>query len=272
MVLFSCQKEIDFDFESPADGGVGNPNGNLLVKATQITLSTNDTNFIGVKWNSANKLIEYSTNGKVNGFPTKFTSTINRGSDGKIQTIVSKTELQNTIMDSIVYKVSYKPATSQLAYVTSTQHSFLGDIEDSTFYTYNAAGRVVTKETHQALFGPMMPSVRQTYEYDGNGNVTKINSFEFTGSGFAPSGTSTYTYTTHKSAITLGEESFIILGGENVSVNGISKLETDATSSGNAYTLTTSNVVYNSFDRPSEAIISVTPNPPGYQVKVLYYY
>ncbi len=269
MFLFSCQKEISFDLPQDNDP-VGNQNGNLLVKALQITLNSNDTNVLGLKWNAANRLIEYTTNGVVNGFPTKATHQFIRSADNKILEVISSTALQGTIMDSARFKVYYQPGTNHLSYVTGTQYSFLGEIKDSSIFEYNGNGQVISKEIFVDFWGSMDPSRKETYEWDGNGNCIKINKFEFNGMAYEPSGTSTLSYSNHKSMVTLGEESFIVFDASSASVNHGAQVVMD-TPNGTS-TLTYSNEVFNSFDRPTEISVSVTPIPPGYQQKLIMYY
>jgi hypothetical protein len=142
LVIISCQKEItDGTPEQPGGGGGGNTNGNLLVKGIQITPATNDTNIVTAEWDASNRLKVYKTNGVVNGFPTQFTSTISRAADGRITKIFSKTDLVASFIDSVIYKPTYVGNTTQLEFVYSTQYSsLLGEINDSSVYTYNAAG------------------------------------------------------------------------------------------------------------------------------------
>lgn len=272
LLLFSCQKEIGFDSPTNPGNGGGNTNGDLLVRALQITPSTNDTNTISFKWDVSKRLLEYTSFGRVNGAPVSINITILRESDGKIKNIVSKSSFSQGV-DSTVYTVHYQGNTSQLAYVLSTQYSPLGDFKDSSVFTYSSSGQVSSKETFAELFGPMEPLSKQEYTYDGNGNVLQIANYisDFAGGYISTSGSS-YTYDAHKTAIQLGEESFMVLGPENVSKNNMTKYVTNAVSSGSTYTSAFVQQQFNSFDRPIQATLTVSPQPPGYNMKLFFFY
>lgn len=274
MAILSCQKEItDGTPEQPGGGTGGNQNGNRLVKAVQITPATNDTNIITLKWDGSNRLLEYNTNGVVNGIAILITIKINRAADGKINTIFTSSDMPLSFIDSTVTKVYYVPGTSKLKYSFTTQYSaFLGELNDSTIYTYNAADKVISKESFQDFFGSMEPSAKQLYEYDANGNIVKITDQGHDGVSYNTEGTTINTFDNHKSSVSLGEECFVVLGAANVSVNNLVKMVTNSVSSGSTYTTVMSGLEFNSFDRPMKATLTVNPIPPGYVNNLTYFY
>lgn len=272
LALASCQKEISGDAPEQPGGG-GNTNGNLLVKGIQITPATSDTNVVTAEWDASSRLKVYKTNVVVNGFPTLFTSTITRAGDGRITKIFSKTDLIGTFVDSVIYNPTYVGNTTQLKYVYSVQYSsFLGEISDSSVYTYNAAGYVSSKESFQNFWGTMEPAAKETYEYDGNGNVTKISMFQHDGTSYSLASVQTITYSSHKSPVTLGEECVIILGVINSAKNNIAQIVINNVAAGQTNTVVASNMEYNSFDRPIKGTLTVNPIPPGYVNNVTYFY
>jgi hypothetical protein len=161
-----------------------------------------------------------------------------------------------------------------VAYFLSSRQTVFGDINDSTVVTYDANGKAVSKERLSDFpLGILVPFSKEVYEWDANGNVTKITGYAPDANGmYQPSTLSTYTYDAHKAMVVLGEESLAILGAANQSKNNSTKLISNAGGSGNTYTFTYSQFKFNSFDRPTEAMISITPQPPGYNVKVLMFY
>lgn len=267
LVFASCQKEIDW-----STGTSGGSNGDLLVKAHQITIATNDTNVLTFQWDASKKLLKYTSAGKVNGTLTDITHTITRLGDGNIQRIVSKSSLTAGFLDSTVYIPFYQAASSQLKYVIDTQYTLLGPILDSSVYVYNGSGQVTSKETFTDFLGFVVPSGKETYVYDANGSITTISNYSYNGATYDLAATSTHTFSNHKSAVTLKEESFIILGAANASPKEVTKLVTNAVSSGTTYTSTFSAQQYNSNDRPTQASLGVMPQPPGYNMKLIYYY
>jgi hypothetical protein len=272
LLFTSCQKELNFDSPTTTSGG-GSSNGDLFVKALQISVSTNDTNTITMQWDAAKRLLQYKSSGRVNGVATNILYVINRDNAGKIQTIVSKSSLMGGLIDSIVYQVHYLNGSTRLSYVNGTKFSTIGNINDSSVFTYNAAGQVSSKETFSDFFGTMDPESKQDYQYDANGNVLKITDFntDFNG-GYTQSAVTTNTFGTHKAAVILGEESYIVLGAANVSKNNLAQDVTNAVASGTTYTTVVSQQQFNSFDRPSQEIMTVNSQPTPLAHKIFYFY
>jgi hypothetical protein len=275
LAMVSCQKEItDGTPEQPGGGGTGgNTDGNRIVKGVQITPSTGDTNIVTIKWDANGKLLEYNSNGEVNNIVTAISVKISRAADGKINTIVTSSSLPNNFIDSIVTKVFYVPGSSKLAYSVGTSYSMFGEVADSALYTYNGAGKLITKENFLDFFGSMEPSTKQQYEYDGNGNVIKVLDFSHDGVTYVADGTTINTYDGHKGPNTFEEaECFVSLGPALISVNNPIKTVSNAVSSGTTHTLIVTDLLFNSFDRPYSATLTLNPIPPGYVNKVTYYY
>lgn len=260
LALLSCQKEItDGTPEQPGGGTGGNQNGDRLVKLVQISPSFGDTNIITCKWDASGRLVEYKSAGVVNTIATNVDTKINRLPDGKIKTIYSKSSLTFNFIDSVISTVYYLPGTNKLAYSINMQYSsFLGEIKDSCIFTYNATGRIIAKETFQDIFGTMDPTARQTYEYDGNGNVTKITDFSYNGGSYDQDAVTINTFDGHKAPFPLGEESYISFNAINSSVNNLVKQVTNAVASGATYTTIVSDLAFNSFDRPTKFTMSAT--------------
>jgi hypothetical protein len=272
LFLFSCQKEVDFaNGNGGGNGGGtgGTSNGDLLVKALQVTTSTNDTNVITFQWDANKRLLAYNTNGKVNGVSLTLSLVITRESDGKIKKIVDNNSLY-VIIDSIVHYVHYKTGTTKLDYVISINYStLLGDLKDSSSFTYNTSGKVFSKETFaEDLLGGITKS-KSEYTYDAGGNLITLKGYDENGSGgYDLSLTVNYTYSSHKSAVVLGDESYIAMDAENASKSDLIKEVNDN------YTAIFSQQQYNSFDRPAQAHLNAAAQPPfpGFDMKVIYYY
>lgn len=279
-LLASCQKEASFNSDNPANtgssggvgGGTNNTNGDLLVKALQISPATSDTNVIAFTWNSNKKLLSYTSNGKVQGIVTKISHDIARNANGNVTKIISKTFIGGIISDSVAYTYYYKG--SNAAYILGARETFLGPLNDSIVLTYNSSNQLAVKETFTDLLGTLAPSSKESYQYDGAGNVKIITGYAadfFTGT-YSQSGVTTYSFDNHKAAVVLGEECYVVMGVPNMSKNNISKMVTNNVASGTTYTTTFSGATFNSFDRPAQASASITPQPPGYNQKLIYYY
>ncbi len=263
LFLASCQKEINWD-----DGS----NGDLLVKTLQITPATNDTNTITLQWDAARRLMEYKSTGKVNGTATDILHRIIRNADGTIKKIISKSSLTAGFLDSTVYTVHYQSGT-RLDYVIDTQYTLIGPIRDSTAYTYNPAGYVASKETLTDLLGFLIPTAKENYSYDSRGNLIKRDVLTPDGTGgFTPATQTNYTYSSHKNTTTMAEESYIAVGPDNVSKNFPLQSTTDDLVTPSSSSINFSATQYNQYDRPSKTSLSLVPNPPGYDLKLLFYY
>ncbi len=262
----SCQKEIDW-----GSGNNGN-DGDLLVKVLQITTATNDTNTITLTWDAANKLAEYKTTGKVNGIATDILCRITRASDGKVNTIIFKSSLTAGFIDSVVYRYYY--SGTQVDYVIDTQYTLIGTLRDSIDFGYNADARIAVKDIYLDVFGFLTHTTRETYTYDVNGNLLTDSVFTPDGSGgFDLATVTSQTYSTHKNSVVLGEESYVVIGASNVSPNFPDTQNTDASpSGGTSYTGAFSQTQYNSFDRPVQSSLALNPKPPGYDMKLLFFY
>jgi len=279
--MMSCQKEIEDTLGNPngnngnGSGTSGSSNGDLLVKAWQISPATNDTNIITAQWDASKRLTQYLSQGKVQGIAMTISHVISRDGSGKITKVVSKTVMPTASTDSTVYWPTYVAGTSKLDYVKATVYGgIFGDIHDSAVYVYNSAGLLTQREIFSDLFGTLEPTIKSVYTYDSNGNLLTTTQYDadiFTGA-YSQSALTTNTFGTHKSSVVLGEEALISLEPANMSKNELIKSVTNAVQSGSTYTTTMSEQQYNSFDRPTKGTMNVLPQPPGYTNKLIYFY
>lgn len=280
IALISCQKEIDGSLAgtggtgSGGTGGGNSTSGDLLVKSVQITPATNDTNTITFSWDANKRLLSYISHGSVNSTAVDISYLISRGSDGKINKLGVSFPQNSGLIDSIIYYPFYLPGGNHLSYVIDTEFTIIGQINDSSAYTYGSNGMVSSKETFTGVFGLISPASKESYTYDAGGNVTTITYYTVnSANGYDVTATDTYTFDMHKNFVSLGDESYIVLGAANVSKNNpVKKVTTDMTGNGTSYTSVFSQEQFNSNDRPTQSLLSVTPQPPGYDMKLLFYY
>lgn len=262
LMLASCQKEIDWGI--PGSGS----DGDLLLRAWEITPATNDTTKIDLTWDAQKRLVRYEAHGNTNGVAVNLSYRITRQADGKISKIVSIPGVP--MIDSIVYHPTY--SGDKIQYVKSTTYNSFLPFEDSSHFTYNGSGQVSNITTHIAVLGMSQPVARRTFMYNASSDVSVEAIFAPNGlGGFIPASTNTYTYGTHKPAVKLGEESFIIFPVTAGASKELVKEELLATI-GNSQTRTFSGQTYNNLDRPKKASIAITPQPPGYNLSVQYFY
>ena len=259
LAIVSCKKED----ETPEP---------RLVKVVQITPSPADTITNTLKWDANGKLLEYKTVGTANPSVSNTEIMINRAADGKINKIINKTTEPINVNDSVVYTFYYIPGTNRLAYVISIDYGLYGNTKDSSIFTYNAAGKIASKEIFQNFLGSFKPSFKQGFEYDGMGNITRINYFLFDGNSYSQKGQDVNTYDNHKAAMPLGEECFMILEPINASVNNLVGQVSNYTLSGENRTMVISDLVFNSFDRPAKFTMTTTANVFINLQNMTYYY
>lgn len=271
IIISSCQKEFIDEITTP--GGGGSANGNLLVKG--VSINGTDTTTINLKWDASQHLIRYSSSGKTNGVSTDSRTDLVRETNGNIKKLISIPPGAAGYIDSIISYPYYQPGTNKLLYVKETQYTFIGGIQDSVIFSYNSAGKISSKEIYGENFltGVLQKQSKSTFTYDAAGNlVTMIYSIADALGNYSMSVTATYTYDSHKAPATLSEEAFLVtgIGEETVSVNNITKKVQQG--SGTDITYDFSQQVFNSSDRTTSGIITITPVPPGYTVSYTYYY
>jgi hypothetical protein len=253
LAMISCKKE---------EGTTDLPGGQNvnLVKVVQITPATGDTITVTLKWDSNGKLVEYQTMGTANPSISNTEILINRAGDGKINKIISKYTDPLNVNDSVVSTFNYITGTNRIAYVIRMDYSFYGNHKDSTIFTYNGAGKIASKEIFEDFLGSYMPGSRQTFEYDGRGNITRIMYFAYDGYSYLQKGQDVNTYDDHKAAMSLGEECFMILDPINASVNNLVGQVSNYTLSGENRTTVISDLVFNSFNRPAKFTMTTNAN------------
>ncbi|BAV04582.1 hypothetical protein FLA_0574 [Filimonas lacunae] len=185
-----------------------------LVKLQQdFTLSggSKESNTTNITWDSNKKITSYAVSGVANGTDISLKYRFDRNSSGKLIAATESNFPTASGYDSIVHKVFYKSGTEQLAYVTSFQYASGFVLNDSIVYTYDVNGYVSQKETYWGLAGMLQKYSRETYTYDGSGNLTKQVIAAWDGSStYVSSSTLTYTYSTHKTMLKLGVEAFVV--------------------------------------------------------------
>ncbi len=277
--LSSCQKELvdpagENGTGSGSGGGSNNSNGDLLVKGVSITGA--DTTIINLKWDSNKRLSQYLSTGRTNGIATNSRTDITRESNGNIKKMINSPMGAGGSFDSTVSYVYYQPGTSKLSYVKDINYAVGFTFSDSALITYNAAGKISVKEIYFENFitGAMMKQSKSSYTYDAQGNLitnTTLTADPNTGI-YAPGFVITNSYDSHLAPASFGDEAFIVRGLSEESVSANHLIKKVQTGSALDITLTMSQFQFNSYNRPTAEVIAFTPVPPGYTLKVTYYY
>ncbi len=250
-LIQSCKKSGDITPDDPTV--TGNTDGNYLVKAVNITGNGTDTNIVELKWNAVNKLSQYKSSGRSNGFPVEAVYDFYRNAAGNITKVKQVPFGIVSGFDSVISVVRYVSNSTKLLNVVSTSYSSFFDMKDSTTFSYNTANKVVTKTVYAESFfstGYEL-SRKETNTYDAAGNITKLVASVYSGGVLSQTSTGTYTYDSHKAVAVIGDEAFIVPLQGAISPNNMIKSVQSYTASGETATTTTtlSQLSFNSFDR-----------------------
>src|SRR6185295_5636063 len=163
MVLFSCQKEIDF---ASAGGGSGGTTDVLLQK--MVSRSGSDSSTLEFGYNSSKKLMTLNTTDVTSGTTSLTRERVERNSQGIIQRLIIKDDqYQQLGLDSVVTVMEY----SSGRYVSKVTTIDLGIVvfRDSVALIYNAEGKVVTERVYDDLAtGNYEENSKIDYTYDGS--------------------------------------------------------------------------------------------------------
>lgn len=267
VLLFSCQKEVDF--ANRGGGSNGSQNG-LLKKA--VYKAGLDSTVITYSYNASGKLIDITTTGSNSGFSIYNQKIISRNSQGIIQKVVMKdADFILAGIDSIVFNTRYDVSASRYTALTFIIDYGSGIEKDSIAYIYNSAGKIITESGYiDDGTGTYSPSGKVDYTHSGNNIVTKkIYSYDL--GVYSIEATITDEFDTKIAPLILGIEGIIIEGNSLApyySSNNITK-ETATYPSDPDESLNIS-YTYNSSSRPSSAVYNIQPGNQSYNVA--YYY
>ncbi len=169
IVLFSCQKEIDW-----GTGSGGGTADQMLYRIKSKT-GTTDSTQIDYFFDANKRIIRELTNGIGSGQDLNNELTITRNSSGIITKTVQKAAaLLAAGIDSVVTMYNYSTATSK--YTSSVfQLGIPGfTVLDSAVFTYDASGKISKDEHYLQITGlpiPLPPTLiaRNTYTYSADG-------------------------------------------------------------------------------------------------------
>jgi hypothetical protein len=222
-------------------------------------------------------LTQYISTGKTNGLVTDSRTDITRENNGNIKKMINSPMGGGGLVDSTVSYVSYQPGTSKIIYVKNINYyQLIGAMSDSIAITYNASGKISEKETffENIITGGYGKAFKSVFTYDAQGNLlTNVTSAPDPVTGiYAPVITITNTYDSHLAPATFGDDAYVVRGLSEESVSPNHLIKKVQTGGGTNVNLTMSQFQFNTSDRPTSEVISFTPVPPGYTLKVSYFY
>ena len=249
IVLFSCQKEVDF-----ANGGGGGSTGvTRLVKT--VTKYGSDSIVYNYIYNSSGKIIGVNISGSDGGQPIDYRLNYVRNSAGIIQKqILKSNDFISLGIDSIVSIVSYDAANNRYKNSVSVL-SFLGlSVRDSIVFQYDGSGKYISEIDYNDVGAGYESSWKKEYIYSvSNLGSEKYYSYDAISSSFVLEETSVYSYDSKINPLQFISDAPVLNMNPFYSANNIiTETYTDATDPSNNYV---SNVtyVYNSSNRPTSS-------------------
>jgi hypothetical protein len=271
VVLFSCQKEINF--LNGSGGGGGSTGGNRLVKTVSKTAS--DSVITIYTYNSSGKLINVTSTGISNGQDAGNEYKYYRNASGIITRRVQiNPNLVVAGIDSVITIVHYNTATSRYTSSVFSLSLFGLTVNDSSVHVYDAAGKLIRTDEYQAIVSVGQPyelSIKTMYTYDAAGNIKQFDlySHDVTTSTDDLISTVVYTFDSKTAAISYGADAIGVGQPDLIAVNNILNAQiTDVSDPANNQTIDFT-YTYNSNNRPVTGTSTLTP---GGSVKNLSFY
>ncbi|HMK25260.1 MAG TPA: hypothetical protein VK483_04455 [Chitinophagaceae bacterium] len=211
LVFVSCQKEIDWGFDS------GNPATKLLVRIKSKTGT--DTTQLDYTYDAGKKIIREKTTGISGGTSLDNDLVIKRNASGIITTTVQKSAaLLAAGIDSIETRYNYNTGTSK--YTSSVfQISIPGfDVTDSAVYNYDGSGRITGDDHYLQINGlpiPLPPvlSLKNYYIYTASGsNIDSVKQDAATtpGGPLSPVSSQAYHYDSKINPLIISNEAILL--------------------------------------------------------------
>jgi len=250
LILFSCQKEVNFDdITNPGNGGGTAPGttGDLLVKIVAVTGTETITTLYSY---DGQKRLETSVmDGSSGGMKIHNYTKYLRDASGRITRILQKVDQDGMSSDTAVNLIHYPDATTMEYDYSVNNISMMGfSTLDSAVYKY-ASGKMLSAVHYLSspLFGAPIQSSSYTFTYDGSGRVTVLDiaaTLSPTGGSLSPIAKETFTYgnsVNYMWASNSAAQNFLLGGMPNKVNNDVTKMQMDdLTDPSNSLTITSS--------------------------------
>ena len=197
IILFSCQKEVDFLNGSGGGGGGGGTTGNRLVKT--ISKTGSDSVVTTYTYNAAGKLVNEKSAGITGTFDASNEFRYYRNASGILTRFVQiNPNFVVAGIDSAVTNVYYNAGTSRYTASVFTLSVFGFTITDSTVLIYDASGKVIRTDEYQNI--PLVTIgyelvAKTNYTYDASGGISQMDLYSHDASTSTDDLEATYKYT-----------------------------------------------------------------------------
>ncbi len=186
------------------------------------------------------------------------------------QYIIKSPDLASYGIDSLVTNVTYNTSLGRYTY-TRFDLSLSGiSISDSTILSYDATGNISGKTDYiKSIVGGYTPSGRVDYTYAA-GNIASEKSYDYNGTAYTLSSSTTYTYDTKVNPLKLGVEAILIGMSTSFGPNNSTALNyIDAIDPTGNYSIV-STLAYNTTNKPSGGTAVENPGATNYTLRFYY--
>jgi hypothetical protein len=275
LVLASCSKEKSFEDPNatPGSGGGTNVPKDSLLTRMVVDYGGGDSDVTVYGYDASRRFTSYALATESQGATFHKEIYERRNAQGIVtQTIQKDDSLRLAYgVDSLVYNVNYNAATarytSKVAALTISGFS----LKDSIAYTYDASGKLVTKEDFLSGNGsPYAPQQKSNFAYDASGNLNDVKFSAMSGTSYVLVYEDGYQFDANVNPLKmLGVESILIDLPELYSVHNVNK-DTFVDFLDNSFNdITGFNFQYTTQSKPASAIVSFQSGGGGVAT---YYY
>jgi YD repeat-containing protein len=258
LFLFSCQKEIEFDFGN-GGSGVG-PRDGVLIKAVSKTDA--DSIVVNYTYDGSKRLLSEKITGNSQGIDVGSDLRIIRNSAGIITGLVQKANaLQQSGIDSVITKVYYNQGASRYSAKVFEISLFGFTVKDSSVLVYDGTSKIIREDMYQSdpLTGSYVLTLKSEYTFSANGNLESIKQYDLSSGTSNHVSTITYAYDSRVNPLRLNNEALVIGNPVLLSANNVATGQfEDVITPANNITITNT-YTYNSFNKPLSGITTQNP-------------
>jgi len=245
LLLFSCKKEESFEV------GQGNNNTGSLLRKQVISLGGNDSVVATFGYDADQRLVSVNTTGTVESISTTGSHTIERNTEGIIQTITTSDE--DVTGGSTTFTVNYDAASSRYTSKTGTYDVGGTTIKDSTAFTYDASGNIALQEQFldDGTTGGYLQYLKKTFAYN-NDNIASASVYLYNPSAgdYEEIAEQNFEYDDKIAPLNLSVEAFLLDDASFANANNITKITLTSLVDPDLDDVTTFTYVYDAEGRP----------------------
>lgn len=251
-ILFSCNKN-----ESNVSNNPAAPS-NLLVKI--VSKSGNDSVVTEYSYDAGKRLVLEKETSVTSGATEKRSLKISRDNSGMV---TQTTEIADYLIASGVDSLVTLFANAAGRYTSSVLNMTQGatTVQDSVYYFYDAAGRIIRGQHFQKVSGvPFTQVYKRDYIYSSAGNIDSVKESDFSGGVYTLSYIEAYTYDAKLNPLQLQNDGIILYLFGLQGANNATKMEAKTISNPSYNSSITVVYTYRADNRPSTSVSTKLPS------------